>query len=55
MTRIIETKTRAWKKHLEWEKQQEIKIAKDIRAKAKRRANTATARASRKKNRGGKK
>jgi len=42
---------RTAKSHLSWEKQQEIKEARDVRAKAKRRANNALAKASRRKNR----
>jgi len=48
---IFDMQPRTAKSHLSWEKQQEIKEARDVRAKAKRRANNALAKASRRKNR----
>lgn len=51
MTRVLEMQPRRQTKRLSWEKSQSIKAAKDIRAKAKRRANGKAAKASRKKNR----
>lgn len=51
MTRVFDMQPRKTRPHLSWEKQQEIKSARDIRAKKRRRANNALAKASRKRNR----